>query len=51
MPHITTRRLPNIVGKKVMRYFMFKKAKRLCSTINRDMAFFEARFLRERAHA
>ena len=51
MPHLTTRRLNNIFGKKVMRYFMYKKAKKLCSMINRDMAFFEARFLRARAHA
>ena len=41
----------NIFGKKVVKYFMYKKAKKLCSTISRDMAFFEARFLKERAHA
>ncbi len=51
MPHLTTRRLHNIFGKKVVRFFLYKKAKRLCSAINRDMAFFEARFLKTRAHA
>lgn len=51
MPHLTTRRLHHIAGKKVVKMFMYRKAKRLCSVINRDMAFFETRFLRSRAAA
>ena len=51
MPYLTTRRLHNVFGKKVVRFFMYKKAKKLCSEISRDMAFFEGRFLKSRAHA
>lgn len=51
MPYLTTRRNGNIFGKKVVKFFMYHKAKKLCSSINRDMAFFEARFLRSRASA
>jgi len=48
MPYLATRRLYNIFGKKVARYFSFKKAKRLCNEINRDMAFFESRYIKSR---
>jgi hypothetical protein len=48
MPHLTTRRLYSIFGKKVSKFMTYKKAKRLCSEINRDMMFFESRFLRSR---
>ncbi len=51
MPYLTTRRNGNVFGKKVVKFFMYHKAKKLCSVINRDMAFFESRFLKGRAHA
>ena len=51
MPYLVTRRQHNMFGKKVMRFFMYKKAKRLCSMLNKDLAFFESRFLKTRAHA
>lgn len=48
MPYITTRRLYNVVGRKVSKYFTYKKAKRLYNEINRDLDAFEARFLKSR---
>jgi hypothetical protein len=51
MPHLTTRRSYNIFGRKVQRYFLCRKAKKLYANIDRRLAFFEARFLKNRAHA
>jgi len=48
MPHLTTRRLYNVFGRKVSKYMTYRKAKRLCNEINRDMLFFESRFLKSR---
>lgn len=48
MPYMNTRRLHNIFGKKVSKYLVYRKAKRMFNEINRDMAFFESRFLRSR---
>lgn len=48
MPYINTRRFHNIFGKKVSKILMYKKAKRMFNEINRDMAFFESRFLKSR---
>jgi hypothetical protein len=50
MPYISTRRLYNVVGKKVSRYLNYRRAKRLYNEINRDMAFFESRFIKTRLH-
>ncbi|MDP2913480.1 MAG: hypothetical protein Q8N91_05675 [Candidatus Omnitrophota bacterium] len=50
MPYITTRRLYNVIGKKVSRYFNCKKARRLYNEINRDMIFFETRLIKSRLH-
>ncbi len=50
MPHLLTRRLYNIFGRKVARYFYYRKAKRLYNEIAREMSFFEARFLKSRLH-
>ena len=50
MPYTTTRRLHNTLGKKISRYFSYWKAKRLYNEISREMAFFEARFLKARFH-
>jgi len=50
MPYITTRRLYNVIGRKISRYFTYKKARRLYNEISRDMSFFEARILKSRLH-
>lgn len=52
MPYVVTRRLYNVFGKKISRYFSYKKAKRMYNEISRDMAFFESKFLKSRlSHA
>ncbi|MBI5144243.1 MAG: hypothetical protein HZA30_04170 [Candidatus Omnitrophica bacterium] len=48
MPYLSTRRLHGAIGKKVSRYFMYRKAKRMYNDINREMTFFESRFLKSR---
>ena len=48
MPYLSTRRLYNVIGRKVSRYFSYKRAKRMCNEINRDMAFFESRYIKSR---
>jgi hypothetical protein len=48
MPYLSTRRSYNIFGKKVSKYLSYRKAKRLCNEINRDMAFFESRYIKSR---
>jgi hypothetical protein len=50
MPYIATRRLYNVVGKKISKYLSYRKAKRLYNEINRDMTFFESKFLKARLH-
>jgi len=50
MPYTATRRLYNVVGKKVSRFFCYRKAKKLYNEINRDMTSVEARFIRSRMH-
>lgn len=50
MPYIATRRLYNVVGKKVSRFFEYRKAKKLYNEINRDMTSVESRFIRSRLH-
>ena len=50
MPYLSTRRMHNIFGRKVSRYLSYRKAKRLCNEINRDMAFFETRYIKSRLH-
>ncbi len=50
MPYMATRRLYSVIGKKLSKYFTYRKAKRLCNEINRDMAFFESKYLKDRLH-
>ena len=50
MPHTATRRLYNVLGKKISRYLAYRKAKKLCSEISRGMAFFESKYLKSRLH-
>jgi len=50
MPYTATRRLYNVVGKKISKYLNYRRAKRLYNEINRDMAFFEYRYIKSRLH-
>lgn len=51
MPYTATRRLPNAFGRKVSRFFGYRKAKRMYNEINRDIASIESRFIRSRMHS
>jgi len=48
MPYPTTRRLYHIFGRKVSKYFVCRKAKKMYNEINRDMAALESRYLKSR---
>ncbi|MDD5496002.1 MAG: hypothetical protein PHP46_02735 [Candidatus Omnitrophica bacterium] len=48
MPYTATRRQHNIVGRKLAKYFAYKKAKKLCNEIHKDMLFFELKYLKSR---
>ena len=50
MPYIATRRLYNVLGKKISRYFSYRRAKKLYNEISRGMAFFESKYLKARLH-
>ena len=50
MPYQVTRRVYGNLGKRVCRYFNYKRAKRLCSEISRDIDIFENRFLKSRVN-
>ena len=50
MPYLATRRLYNVIGKKVSKFITYRRAKRLYNEINRDMAFFESKYLKARLH-
>lgn len=43
-----TKRAPATFGRKISRYFLYRKAKKLCSDIDREMSVFETRFLKHR---
>jgi len=48
MPYIATRRLHDTFGKKISRYFSYRKAKRLYNEISKEMVVLEARYLRSK---
>lgn len=48
MPYLATRRLHGIFGKKVSKFLVYRKAKRMYNEINREMEVFESRFLKSR---
>jgi hypothetical protein len=50
MPYTATRRLYHMFGRKVSKYIMYKKAKRMCNEIHRNMSLLESRFLKSRLH-
>lgn len=47
MPYISTRRLYHI-GRKISKYFLYKKAKRLYNEISRDLEYVESKVLKAR---
>ena len=48
MPYTSTGKLYHMFGKKVSKYLMYRRAKRLFSEINRDISVVEARSLKSR---
>jgi hypothetical protein len=50
MPYTATRRLYNVIGKKVSKFLTYRRAKKLCNEINKDMAFFESKYMKSRMH-
>ena len=48
MPYASTRRLYNVFGRKIARFMVYRKAKKLYNEINREMNIFESRFLKSR---
>ncbi len=50
MPYTATRRLHHMFGRKVSKYVMYRRAKRMCGEINRNMVLLESRFLKNRLH-
>jgi len=50
MPYTATRRFYDAFGKKVSRFMTYRRAKKLYNEINRDMAFFESKYLKARQH-
>jgi hypothetical protein len=50
MPYTATRRFYDAFGKRVSKFITYRRAKRLYNEINRDMAFFESRYMKNRPH-
>ena len=50
MPYTATRRLYHIFGRKVSKFLVCRKAKKLYNEINRDISFVESRYLKSRLH-
>ncbi len=50
MPYSATRRLYHMFGRKVSKYMMYKKARKMCSDINRNISLLESRYLKSRLH-
>jgi len=50
MPYSTAKRFHDSLGRRISRFFIYMKAKRMYDVITRDIAFFEARFLKSKMH-
>jgi len=48
MPYTATRRLYHMFGRKVSKYVMYRKAKRMCGEINSKLSILESRFIKNR---
>ncbi|GEM_PF-1239347 len=50
MTPVNTRTSHGIAGKRISRFLDYRKARRLCNDISRDISSIEARFLKSRLH-
>lgn len=48
MPYSATRRLYHVAGKKVSKEAMYRKARKMCNEISRNMSLLESRYLKSR---
>ena len=48
MPYAATRRLYHISNKKASKEAMYRKAKKMCNEISRNMSLLESRYLKSR---
>jgi hypothetical protein len=50
MTHIGSKRSYGGFGRRIARYFSYRRAKRLYSEIDREISFFESKFMKARLH-
>ncbi len=50
MPNNDSNRFQDSIGRKLAKFLICRRAKRLCGEISRDMSFFETRFLKPKPH-
>lgn len=50
MPNTGANRSQSSLGRRLARFLNYRRAKRLYNEINREMAFFESRYLKSRLH-
>ncbi len=50
MPNNASNRLQNSISRKLEKFLVCRRAKRLCNEISREMAFFESKFVKPRLH-
>lgn len=48
MPYTATRRLYHVSNKKASKDAMYRKAKKMCNEISRNMSLLESRYLKSR---
>jgi hypothetical protein len=47
---VAVRRLYHVTGRKISKFAMYMKAKRMCNEINSKLSLLESRFLKSRLH-
>lgn len=50
MPYTATRRIYHMFGKKISKFVMYRKARRMCGEINSKLSVLESRFVKSRLH-
>lgn len=50
MPYAATRRLYHMCNKKMSKEAIYRKAKKMCNEISRNMSLLESRYLKSRLH-
>lgn len=50
MTYVSTRRFYNEFGRRMARFFLYRKARRLYKQINREISVIESRFVKSRLH-